>query len=239
MGARTLLRVATGALLLAALMPVAALADVTVEQSEAGWSVKADHEPLSKVLATLGKRAQIKVTGTEKLVTDPDISGSWQGDSDTILARILRGVDYAAETATDKHGKERIVRVVVLSGQAGKASTARTARQARKLPAPMSQEDRKKAQAEGKQVTQMLEARARIAAGQHSAPKGQVSTNPSSGSTSSGINRNADGTYDIDPATQARMAEATQQAQQNLQALVNSLRRAEQNQQGESQGNGD
>lgn len=234
MGAKSLLRIGCCALMMAFVTPLTAQAEVNVQKQNGHWHVQASNEPMSKVLSALARKANIKVSGTEKLVSDPEISGSWDGDAESVLARILREVDYATETATDKHGQTRITRVVVLSGQVGKNPKNRAVRQARKLPAHMSPAERQQAKKEGQQVTKLLESRARLAAGQPMAPKGQDTAKPSRGANSSGITRNPDGTYDIDPETQARMAEATQRAQQNLQALVNSLHRADQDQQSNS-----
>lgn len=207
-----------------AVLSAPALAEVTVEKSEAGWHVTAKDEPVTQVLKALSKQAGIKLTGTGKLISDPEISGSWNGSLSEVMARILRGADYVMETVTDDDGNQKVTRLVVLSGEIGQAPTAQAVRTARKLSRQPTPTETAQANKDGARVTALLKTNARIVAGlDDTAPPVAEARN----SRGSGITRNEDGTLDIDPATQARLAEATRRAQADLQALVNALRQNE------------
>ncbi len=217
---------AIGALSLS-LFAAAAQARVDVRAVDDGWYVKASGEPLTGVLGAIAKSAGIKVSGTTKLVDDPVITGVYQGDLETILPRLLRGADYAFESAATAQGGSRITRLVVLSGIKGKAPK-RAVKTARRLPPaqqparPLTPEEKQ----QGERVTALLTQRARLGGGMQPAADRDDSRN--GGGT--GITRNPDGSFDISPEAQARMAEATRKAQQNLQALVAAIRRNERNQ---------
>ncbi|MCF6293029.1 MAG: hypothetical protein L3J04_06510 [Robiginitomaculum sp.] len=206
-----------------------AMADVSVTKKGNEWQVNANDEPITSVLKTLGKQAGIKISGTNKLIADPQITGNWNGPLEEVLARILRGTDYATETATAKDGSQYIVRLIVLSGEIGQSPTPRTIQAARRMPAPPAAEQTEQLKKDGARVTGLLETKARVVAGlPHSSnnPVAEARTTRAGGGN--GITRNEDGSFDIDPETQARLAEATRRAQADLQALVNALQQNEQ-----------
>jgi hypothetical protein len=218
-----------GAAMTAMLAATPAMAEVTVEKQDAGWKVEADAEPITSVLSALSKQTGLKISGTKKLISDPQITGSFEGSLETVLARMLRGIDYATETTTDADGNQKIARLIVLSGEIGKAPSARAVRAARKLPTPPTPAQTAQAKEDGARVTNLLETKARVVAGLSSGD-GSAAGSASAAEPAragSGITRNEDGTFDIDPETQARMAEATRRAQADLQALVNALRQNE------------
>ncbi len=212
----------------------AAWADVQVKAIQAGWQVDAQNEPLTSVLNTIGKKAGIKVSGTTKLIENPNITAVYEGSLDTVLRRLLRGADYAFETVADDDGNSRITRLVVLSGTKGRAPSARAVNTARKLPAPRSTGANLTAEerSQGARVTSLLTQRAALVAGVQGEAVPEQASDETQNPASSGITRNTDGTFDITPEAQARMAEATRRAQQDLQALVSAIRRNEDNQGG-------
>lgn len=203
-----------------------AMADVSVTKQDNKWHVNADAEPITSVLEAFGKRAGIKISGTNKLITDPQITGNWSGTVDEVLARILRGADYATETAIAADGSQYIVRLIVLSGEIGQAPAPRAMQAARKLPTPPTAEQSEQMKKDGVRVTGLLETKARVVAGlpvNSQTTSAEVRTGGGNG-----ITRNEDGSFEIDPETQARLAEATRRAQADLQALVNALQQNEQ-----------
>lgn len=207
-------------------------ADVNITAQETGWQVDAQNEPLTGILNAISKTAGIKVSGTAKLVENPMITGMYEGPLETVLRRLLRNSDYAFQTVTKKDGTRKITRLVVLSGRKGKAAKARPIVAPRKLPTakrienPLTQEEKE----QGTRVASLLNKRAQLVTGiQTEAAPEQASEN-SPARSNTGITRNADGSFDITPEAQARMAEATRRAQQDLQALVASLRRNANNQ---------
>jgi len=208
-----------------------ALADVSVQKQDSGWHVEANAEPITQVLTELGKQSGLKISGTRKLITDPQITGTYDGDMKTVLARILRGVDYATETTLDENGQTQITRLIVLSGQIGQAPSARAVRTARRVAAPPTAAEQQQAKEDGARVTGLLETKARVVAGLDTSVDTSGDNTPAqpAATNGSGITRNPDGTFEIDPATQAQMAEATRRAQADLQALVNALRQNEDN----------
>ncbi|MBL1430385.1 MAG: hypothetical protein COA60_002510 [Robiginitomaculum sp.] len=206
-----------------------AMADVTVKKQDNGWQVTADAEPITSVLEALGKQAGIKISGTNKLIADPQITGNWSGPLEDVLARILRGADYATETAIAKDGSQYIVRLIVLSGEIGQAPAPRAMQAARRLPTPPTAEQTEQIKRDGARVTGLLETKARVVAGLPHSPSNPVAeARTTRAGGGNGITRNEDGSFDIDPETQARLAEATRRAQADLQALVNALRQNEQ-----------
>jgi len=216
---------------LSAVFTVGAQARVEVSTVDGNWKVAARDEPLTGVLGAIAQSAGIKVSGTAKLVDDPVMSGVYQGSLETILQRLLRGTDYAFETAASAQGGSRITRLVLLSGVKGKAPVRRAVNTARRLPSrqpvrALSADEKR----QGERVNTLLAQRARLGAGMQPQSISAGGAKPDQGQpSSSGITRNADGSFDISPEAQARMAEATRQAQQDLQALVAAIRRNEQN----------
>ncbi len=221
------------------LASTAALADIQVKTIDEGWQIDAQDEPLTNVLGTISKKAGIKVSGITKLVEDPSISGVFEGSLESVLRRLLRGSDYAFETVTNEDGMNRIVRLIVLSGIKGKAPTARAINTAKRLPSSKKAngELSAKEREQGTRVTSILTQRAQLGAGNKGeTPKAQVSdeNQDQKRSSGSGITRNTDGSFDITPEAQARMAEATRRAQQDLQALVAAIQRNDDNQNGDN-----
>jgi len=213
------------------LLATSAVADVSVEKQGTSWQVIANQEPVTGVLSALGKQAGIKIAGTRKLISDPQISGSWDGSIDVVLSRILRGVDYVTETGVNSDGTLRITRLIVLSGEVGQEPSTRAVRTARKLQNLPTAAETAQAKEDGQRVTSLLDNKARVIAGlpNTTGSSGQSLEQDNSAGGGGGITRNEDGTFDIDPQTQARMAEATRRAQADLQALVNALRQSESN----------
>jgi hypothetical protein len=206
----------------------AAFADLSVKAIDGGWQIDAKDEPLTSVLDAISKTAGIKISGTAKLIENPMINGVYKGSLDKVLPRILRSSDYAFITGMDKNGQSRITRLVLLSGAKGKAPSARAMTAARKLPAARritKNTTTAKDKAQGERVASLLTKRVQTVAG--IAPQTDPNAEPEEDNAprTSGITRNADGGFDITPEAQARMAEATRRAQQDLQALVSALRR--------------
>ncbi|VAV92734.1 hypothetical protein MNBD_ALPHA06-1851 [hydrothermal vent metagenome] len=220
---KQIVRFAMTGILGLALITTPAFADVSVQKNDAGWQVVADAEPMTNVLSVLSKQANIKLSGTQKLITDPDVSGTFEGSLKDVLSRILRGVDYATETGADA----QITRLIVLSGEIGQNPSERVIRTARRIPAKPVAVDPVQARKDGARVTSLLQTNARVAAGLATQNDQNAKAQSDTAGSGSGITRNEDGTFDIDPETQARMAEATRRAQADLQALVNSLRQNE------------
>jgi len=215
----------------------AVFADVNVKAIDKGWQVDANNEPLTSVLDAVSKAVGIKISGTAKLIDNPKINGVYKGSLDKVLPRLLRNADYAFITGTDKNGQSRITRLVLLSGAKGKAPSARAMTAARKLPAPRritNNAPTTKDKKQGQRVASLLTKRAQSVAGIEPEAAPEAEPEEDSAPQSSGITRNANGGFDITPEAQARMAEATRRAQQDLQALVSSLRRNENNQSGDN-----
>jgi hypothetical protein len=217
----------TAVSLVLTLSVTSAIADVSVAKQDGEWHVTADAEPITSVLETLGKQAGIKISGTNKLISNPQITGNWNGTLEEVLARILRGADYATEIAIADDGSQYIVRLIVLSGEIGQSPAPRAIQAARKLPTPPTAEQAEQLKKDGTRVTGLLETKARVVAGLPHNSSNPVSETRSAGS-GNGITRNEDGSFDIDPETQARLAEATRRAQADLQALVNAINQNEQ-----------
>ncbi len=232
---QNLLRTFAASTVIIVLANGAALADITVNKTGDVWKIDAQNEPLTGVLSTVSKKAGIKVSGTAKLVRNTKVTGLYEGDLNSVLRRILRGTDYAFETVADEDGTTRITRLIVLSGIKGKAPSARAVSSAKRLPATRASQKPTPAQAEqAARVTTLLNRQVSLLAPQQGgdAPtQTPEATNDPDGATprSTGITRNTDGSFDITPEAQARMAEATRRAQQDLQALVAAVRRNENN----------
>ncbi len=203
------------------------LADVTVKPHEGGWSVTANAEPMTHVLKALEQQAGFEVSGTDKLLSDPAVNGTFRGSLALVLSQMLRGLDYATETVLDTNGHQKIVRLVVLSGEIGQEPTMQAVRTARKVPTPVSAADRAKHQQDGRRVASLLDTRARVGAGLPTNAPSSRQTDTRGGS--GGITRNQNGSVDISPEAQAQLAATTKQAQANLEALVNALHQQEKN----------
>ncbi|PHS23605.1 MAG: hypothetical protein COA84_10805 [Robiginitomaculum sp.] len=214
--------------LCALLTGTAVLADVDVKAIDGGWQIEAKNEPLTGVLDAISKTAGIKISGTAKLIENPMINGVYKGSLDKVLPRLLRSADYAFITGTDKNGQSHITRLVLLSGAKGKAPSARAMTAARKLPAARritNNAPTAKDKEQGARVTSLLTKRVQTVAGVEPEANPAAEPEEDNAPQTSGITRNADGGFDITPEAQARMAEATRRAQQDLQALVSAIRR--------------
>ncbi len=226
---RSLASVFGGLLVGSLLISTGAQAEVTVKAIDTGWKVEAKEEPLTGILRAIAKHAAIKISGTAKLVEDPAMSGVYEGSIETILPKLLRQSDYVFQTTKDANGVSRVSKLVLLSGVKGRAPSARAINAARKLPdnRPSAMPLTAQEQQQGSRVTALLTQQARVSAGIES-DAGQANADDQSDTpNSSGITRNSDGSFSISPEAQARLAQASAQANQDLQALVSSIRRNE------------
>ncbi|WP_421788890.1 hypothetical protein [Hyphobacterium sp.] len=201
-----------------------AMADIMVSQNDGQWQVSAEGERLSEVLETIQAEAGFRLVGADRLVDNNPVTAELEGSIDDVLGRLLAGFDYALVYGETPETQNDLQRVVLLSGRAGSAPDESQRLSAERIPADITEE-------EGRRVSDLLQRQVQPLI---DAESGEEATTPAtttaSNETQSGNDEPPAGDdYELDPETQAALAEATQRAQQDLQALVNALRAAEQN----------
>lgn len=214
---------------LAAAMVLAgvAMADVSVSQSDGQWSVEAEGEPLSEILEAIQAEAGFRLVGLDRLIDDNPVTTSFSGSLDDVLARLLDGYDYALVYGETPETEGELQRVVLLSGRAGENPDESQRVTAERVATELSEEDGERVnQLLQRQIQPLIEAEETRANGETST-SGASSTASASAGTGSGPTVDENGNVELDPETQAALAEATRRAQQDLQALVNALQAAE------------
>ncbi|WP_394693765.1 hypothetical protein [Hyphobacterium sp.] len=204
-----------------------ASADINVEDNDGVWTVSATGEPLSEVLSAIQAEAGFRLVGADRLIDDNPVSADMNGSLDDVLARLLSGFDYALVYGETPETTDQLQRVVLLSGRAGDAPDETQRLTVERLPAELSEED-------GERVSDLLARQVQplIDAESGTTTTAEAETSPltSAGSSSASETPTTSGDdYELDPETQAALAEATRRAQQDLQALVNALQAAEDN----------
>lgn len=206
------------AVLAAAFIAPLAQADITATRSGETWQVNAEGERLSEVLSAIQSEAGFRLVGLDRLEEDPAVDTELTGSLAEVMARLLQGYDYAVVYGETPETEGEIQRLVLLSGRAGTAPDDSQRIAPRRLDPDTTEED-------GARVSEMLTRQVQPLV---DADNGVEPTTVAANTTpSSGENETppADGEdYDLDPETQAQLAEATRRAQQDLEALVNSLR---------------
>ncbi|GJL97567.1 MAG: hypothetical protein DHS20C06_13840 [Hyphobacterium sp.] len=205
-----------------------AYADISVQENDGDWQVSAEGEALSEVLSAIQAEANFRLVGADRLVDDNAVTTEIEGSLDDVLNRLLSGFDYALVYGETPETRSQLQRVVLLSGRSGNAPDETQRLSVERLPSDMSTDD-------GERVSDLLARQVQPLLAAESGETGSTdttvaiaSTTPSSASSSSGSDSDGGGDdYELDPETQAALAEATRRAQQDLQALVNALQNAE------------
>ncbi|MEN0653520.1 MULTISPECIES: hypothetical protein [Hyphobacterium] len=198
-----------------------AAADVSAERNGDTWQVSASGENLSEVLTAIRDEAGFRLVGLDRLEEDPAIDAELEGSLAEVVSRLLQGYDYAVVYGETPETEGQIQRIVLLSGRAGTAPDDSQRMAPRRLDNEVTEED-------GERVSAML---ARQVQPLVDADNGVETTTVASNTVASASNADSPsgdgGTGDdleLDPETQAQLAEATRRAQADLEALVNSLR---------------
>ncbi len=220
----------TATLLASLALTAGAHADISVEENDGNWQVSAEGEALSEVLSAIQAEADFRLVGADRLVEDNAVTTEIEGSLDDVLNRLLSGFDYALVYGETPETRSQLQRVVLLSGRSGDAPDETQRLSVERLPSDMSTEDGERvSDLLARQVQPLLAAEA----GETETADANVTvaaSSSSSASTSSGSDTDDGGSgddYELDPETQAALAEATRRAQQDLQALVNALQNAE------------
>jgi len=216
-------------LALAAMVSIApsAWADISVSHAEGVWEVSATGEPLSDVLASIQSEVGFRLVGADRLIDDNPVNAELSGSLNDVLARLLDGFDYALVYGETPETENQLQRVVLLSGRSGDAPDESQRLSVERLPSELTDED-------GERVSNLLARQVQplIDAESDTSDAGignnaSLSAAPAAPSTAPATSSGDD--YELDPETQAALAEATRRAQQDLQALVNALQAAENN----------
>lgn len=204
-----------------------AAADISVEDSDGVWTVSATGEPLSEVLAAIQSEAGFRLVGADRLIDDNAVSADISGALGDVLARLLSGFDYALVYGETPETSDELQRVVLLSGRSGDAPDETQRLTVERLPDELSEEDGERvSDLLARQVQPLMDAES----GTTDATGGEAGTLSAAPETPSTAPPTSSGDdYELDPETQAALAEATRRAQQDLQALVNALQAAEEN----------
>lgn len=208
-----------------------AIADVSVAETEGQWQVTADGDRLSEILQSIQSQAGFRLVGADRLTDDPVITIEVSGTLDDVLARLLTGFDYALVYGESPETENQLQRVVLLSGRAGEAPDESQRLSVERLQPEFTEEDGERvSELLQRQVQPLIDAESDLSG--EASGGGTMSTAAASPSESSPSSNDGDGSDnagdgEIDPATQEALAEATRRAQQDLQALVNALRAAE------------
>lgn len=224
------LRLTLASLLASAALIAPAAADVSAERNGDTWQVSASGESLSEVLSAIRDEAGFRLVGLDRLEEDPAIDADLEGTLADVISRLLQGYDYAVVYGETPETEGEIQRIVLLSGRAGTAPDDSQRIAPRRLDPETTEEDGERVSAMlARQVQPLVDADNGVettTVASNSVPAGNGSDTPS------GDGGNGDGGDELDPETQAQLAEATRRAQADLEALVNSLRAHE-------NGNGD
>lgn len=217
--------IALSALLLAA--SPAAMADISVSQSDGVWEVSAEGDALSDVLAALRDEAGFRLVGADRLIDDAPVTVDLSGSLGDVLARLLAGYDYALVYGETPETEGQLQRLVLLSGRSGDAPDESQRLRVERIPSELSEED-------GERVSNLLQRQVQPLIDAENGVDNNASTDTSlvaTASAPSSSGSQSEGTtgedYELDPETQAALAEATRRAQQDLQALVNALQASE------------
>lgn len=205
----------------------AASADIGVEDNDGVWTVSATGVPLSEVLAAIQSEAGFRLVGADRLIDDNAVSADISGSLGDVLARLLSGFDYALVYGETPETADQLQRVVLLSGRAGDAPDESQRLTVERLPAELSEEDGERvSDLLARQVQPLMDAESGTtnASSENTSTLSAAPATPSTAPSTSGGDD-----YELDPETQAALAEATRRAQQDLQALVNALQAAEDN----------
>lgn len=203
----------------------AGMADIEVAQDDGIWDVTAAGEPLSQVLAAIQSEAGFRLVGSDRLIDDNPVTAEISGSLDDVLARLLTGFDYALVYGETPETSGELQRLVLLSGRAGGAPDESQRLAIERLPGAMSEEDGERvSDLLARQVQPLIDAENGTGeSGDTATASATVPNAPASGDSAS----SGGGNDELDPETQAALAEATRRAQQDLQALVNALQAAE------------
>jgi hypothetical protein len=209
-------------------LSASAFAEISVQEADGNWQVSAEGEALSEVLSAIQAEAEFRLVGADRLIDDNAVTAEIEGSLDDVLNRLLSGFDYALVYGETPETRSQLQRVVLLSGRSGNAPDETQRLSVERLPSEMSTEDGERVSDLLARQVQPLLAAESVETGSTDTTVAAAATAPASGSTSSGSESNGDGDdYELDPETQAALAEATRRAQQDLQALVNALQSAE------------
>lgn len=216
------LRFTLASLLVSAALVAPAAADVTATRNGDDWQVSATGDRLSEVLTAIRDEAGFRLVGLDRLEEDPAVDTQLEGSLADVMARLLQGYDYAVVYGETPETEGEIQRIVLLSGRAGTAPDDSQRIAPRRLDPAASEEDGERVtEMLARQVQPLVDADNGVETTTVAANAAPADANPSD--TPSGETGNGDD-YDLDPETQAQLAEATRRAQQDLEALVNSLR---------------
>lgn len=207
-----------------------AWADIQARESNGVWQVSAEGERLSQVLTAIQSEAGFRLVGADRLIDDNAVTVDLTGPLDDVIARLLQGFDYALVYGETPDTEGQIQRLVLLSGRTGSApDESQRAGPTRLSDETMTEED-------GERVSALLQRQVQPLVdgdnGEDSASTTQVAALPSGSSSGNGDSTGNEGGSgdDLDAETQAQLAEATQRAQRDLEALVRALREQENNQ---------
>ncbi|MEE2525571.1 hypothetical protein V0U79_04275 [Hyphobacterium sp. HN65] len=203
-----------------------AMAEITVSEDNGVWGVAAEGEALSEVLEVLRDEAGFRLVGADRLVDDGPVTVDLSGSLGDVLARLLAGFDYALVYGETPETEGRLQRLVLLSGRSGDAPDESQRLRVERIPTELSEED-------GERVSDLLQRQVQPLIDAENGSDGSATTETavaSASPSSASPTQNAGSSdYELDPETQAALAEATRRAQQDLQALVNALQAAENN----------
>lgn len=211
------------------LMAASAGADITVDQTDNQWEVTADGDALSDVLAALRDEAGFRLVGADRLVDDRPVTADLTGELGDILGRLLAGYDYALVYGDTPETAGELQRLVLLSGRSGEAPDESQRVRMERMSDGVSEEDGARvSDMLQRQVQPLIDAENGADAGENESAD-ETAMAAADPANTSPPNTGSDDDYELDPETQAALAEATRRAQQDLQALVNALRAAEDN----------
>ncbi|HAQ33954.1 MAG: hypothetical protein CMF74_15275 [Maricaulis sp.] len=209
----------------AAALIAPAQADVSATRTDNTWQVSSDGERLSEVLSAIQSEAGFRLVGLDRLEDDPAVETDLSGSLPDVISRLLQGYDYAVVYGETPETEGEIQRLVLLSGRAGSAPDDSQRIAPRRLEPGASEED-------GERVAAMLARQVQPLVDQDNGVETTTTTVAVNTSGSGGSNDPTDtggggDDGELDAETQAQLAEATRRAQADLEALVNSLRAAE------------
>ncbi|MCF8879533.1 hypothetical protein L5876_06890 [Hyphobacterium sp. SN044] len=221
------LRLTLASLLASAALIAPAAADVSAERNGDTWQVSASGESLSEVLSAIRDEAGFRLVGLDRLEEDPAIDADLEGTLADVISRLLQGYDYAVVYGETPETEGEIQRIVLLSGRAGTAPDDSQRIAPRRLDPETSEEDGERVSAMlARQVQPLVDADNGVET--TTVASNTVAASGNGSDAPSGDGGNGDGGDELDPETQAQLAEATRRAQADLEALVNSLRAHEQ-----------
>ncbi|PIW30002.1 MAG: hypothetical protein COW29_05220 [Rhodobacterales bacterium CG15_BIG_FIL_POST_REV_8_21_14_020_59_13] len=201
-----------------------ALADIGVGQDDGIWTVTAAGEPLSEVLSAIQTEAGFRLVGADRLIDDNPVTADISGPLGDVLARLLAGFDYALVYGETPGTSGELQRVILLSGRAGDAPDESQRLTVERLPGAVSEEDGERvSNLLARQVQPLIEAETAENGSQPGETMALAAAPAAAGDSTTSSNDD----YELDPETQAALADATRRAQQDLQALVNALQAAE------------